>query len=169
METCRSTSHLAPPPSTVRSRAPQRIVVDERVVQKVLEMNPSLRRGRSTQQIKEALERGERLTGDTGQRCDGPTDRGGALAHAIDAFIANKRQELAARVQTLEAERRALEVAEATERAKVKGEVLSFLSLLDGPLVSQFGGAALSRHADFLRSLGFNLAPTATRGAPVRG
>jgi hypothetical protein len=157
-----------PPPLENQQTGQQpKVTVDEKVVRKMLAVNPSLRKGRTTQQVKRALERGETVGGTT--RNASPTSiptatvaAAGSMRHelgeTVSFFIRGKAEALTAQLDDLVARKRALEDEEARAKGLVGEQIVAFLALLGPGAVDQYGSAALAPHHKFFASLGLTAA-----------
>lgn len=170
-----STSRWQPPP--LESAPPTtRVTVDEKVVRKLLAVNPAMRQGRTTFQVKRALERGEALSvtaatapgTDTaiaaaGERTAPRTtrqslaDRRREVEETLDFFLRGKAERFAHRRAELEGQRRALAEAEAHARAEVAAQLTAFVALLDEASLALVGRSALTAHTAFLEEVGLTI------------
>lgn len=145
-----------PPPMEPQDE--DKVTVDEQVVRKMLKVNPELRKGRTTFQVKKALEKGEPVGGDERAAPEAPANEkrsdGHELAETVDFFVSGKATKLDATLADIDARRRALEAEEQRARAEMAEQVVSFVALLDDGAIAAHGKKALSRHADFLAQLG---------------
>ncbi|MBI5511678.1 MAG: hypothetical protein HY903_23220 [Deltaproteobacteria bacterium] len=157
-----------PPPMELNvDQSSSKVTVDEKVVRKMLAVNPSMRKGRTTFQVKKALERGESVAATdksevvaTGASAHKPTAKPGAeLQDAIDFFLNGKAKRLAEAEAELAAKRQALDAEAVRMRQELQEQVRSFISLLDLQTVAATGKAALGKHVDFLKAI--DLTPAA--------
>jgi len=142
-----------PPP--MKSAEVTKVTIDERVVRKMLRVNPELRRGRTTFQVKRALEQGEPLRGDdesAGAQEARPA--GSELKEAVGFFVSGKADKLRAKLADIDLRRRALEAEEQRVRVDMGEQVVAFVGLLDDGTVAVHGNRVLSSHADFLAQVG---------------
>lgn len=127
----------------MRAQTPK-VRVDEQVVRKILKVNPALRAGRTTAQVKGSLERGEPLVVPTqaapAQAPAGATSRDTAqqLRETIAFFLGGKAEALAA------------------TKSSLREQVLSFVSLLDRRALDAHGLSILAEHSAVLRELGLD-------------
>lgn len=161
-----------PPPMNdqPRGEASPKVTVDEKVVRKMLQVNPELRDGRTTFQVKRDMEQGQVVRTD-GRRSSGSvTSRnappGSPLASApsggtrqeldetLSFFIKSKRDALEKRLGELAAQRQALEQEEKTIRDSFAGDLAKFLAMLDPTIVAMHGVRALSAHQELLGLVG---------------
>jgi hypothetical protein len=141
---------------------PGTIAVDEKVVRKMLEVNPALRQGRTTQQIKRAVEQGAPLVAAEPappayrpeERLGGSTELGAGLDDAVGFFLAGKADGLRAALDEIAARRRALDDEERRVKEQLRDQVVAFIALLDGKAVQARGEAALGKHRELLGQLG---------------
>lgn len=153
-------------PSPVRGDGGSRIKVDEQVVRNMLRVNPALRLGRTTFQVKSALERGEPV-GVTAKTVapsqEAPVigtgaSASGELRDAVSFFLRGKLEQLRAQLAEIEAQRRQLAAREQEARSAAREQVLTFAGLLDVQAVAHQGAAAFGEHAASLAMIG--LTPT---------
>jgi hypothetical protein len=133
--------------------------VDEKVVRTLLRVNPDLRRGRTTGQIKRALEAGESLAfGVVNKSAGRPAVLSSELADTIGFFLRGKAERLRADLESIAARRRALDEEAARLGHDTREQLARFVGLLDGREVDEKGPAALAEHRDLLKAVG--LTPT---------
>ncbi len=151
-------------------------VVDERVVRQLLRVNASLRQGRTTGEVKRALERGEPLTPTPAVVAEEPTIHCAAvglateqLGETIGFFVRGKRQELDARLGEIERRRRALDEEARRARYAVREQLVAFVALLDARQVDLHGATVWQPHRDFLAELELNPATLVAQGCRRRG
>ncbi|OGQ90037.1 MAG: hypothetical protein A2289_13645 [Deltaproteobacteria bacterium RIFOXYA12_FULL_58_15] len=163
-------SRWQPPPMNDQQPAgAKKLIVDEQVVRKMLQVNPALRKGRTTFQVKKAIERGDGLTredsrtatseaprtfGQADARDVAPRSDAQELVETIDFFVRGKADKLKAGLDEIDARRRQLDAEEAQVRAKHCDQLISFFSLLDDGAVALNGKKALAKHSDFLAKVG---------------
>lgn len=156
------------PPESAKKDSPK-VTVDENVVRKMLKVNPTLRQGRTTHQVKKSLERGDSLMGESAKGSAGVSSpeparpanlpSGAAeLRDAVGFFLRSKLDALNAREADIEARRKALADELEAARAALRDQVQSFLGLLDQSALAQHGPAALAEHAKALSKVGFDTA-----------
>jgi hypothetical protein len=151
-----------------------KVTVDENVVRKMLKVNPTLRQGRTTSQVKKSLERGETLTGQPATDSAKPAASAsplppgaGELRDTMTFFLRGKLDAFTAKEAEIEERRRALEAELESTRATLRGQVQTFLGLLDQQTLAKHGPAALAEHAKALSKLGLDtnaLVEAARRG-----
>ena len=158
-----------PPPMEPKDDGKGKVTVDEKVVRKMLTVNPSMRKGRTTFQVKKALERGESVSAKqsgAAPRADapavaakgaGPAPAGRELEDTIDFFVRGKSERWAEKRAELAAQRQAIDEAESVARVELGGQLTSFVALLDDRAVAASGRAALAKHAGFLSELGLSV------------
>ena len=141
------------------------VTVDEQVVRKMLKVNPDMRKGRTTFQVKKALEGGESI-GATDRAAQDPAAAsaeapagtparaGSELQETVDFFVTGKADKLRARLAEIDVRRHELEAEEQQARAELAEQVVAFLALLDENAVAAHGKRALSRHTEFLAQVG---------------
>jgi hypothetical protein len=141
-----------------------KVTVDENVVRKMLKVNPTLRQGRTTSQVKKSLERGDSLMGATvpaastakAQR-GAPLPAGAAeLRDTMTFFVHGKLECLSAKEAEVEERRKALDAELESARASVRQQVTAFLGLLDQETLAKHGPTALAEHAKSLAKLGLD-------------
>jgi hypothetical protein len=155
------------PPPFCSERDATRVTVDEQVVRKLLAVNPQMRKGRTTFQVKKAIERGEPVLGEPARNApEGPTPAActdgpmlsrpaaNELQKSVDFFVDGKARALGARLDEIETRRRALVAEEKRAKSEVAEQVVAFLALLDPSVVAAHGKRVLARHVDFLTRLG---------------
>lgn len=157
MQTLNSAKQRWQPPP-MRQAATARVVVDEAVVGQVLQINPSLARGRTVREVKEALERGEGLTGDS-QSVVGASpvvslNAADSFNRSFEFFIAGKAAAAQNALRVIADQRAALDAQEKQLKKDLAGEIQSFLGLLDKQLVATCAEKILGRYAEFLKLLG---------------
>ncbi|MBI3178409.1 MAG: hypothetical protein HYZ27_02035 [Deltaproteobacteria bacterium] len=148
-----------PPPMETPAEAKPKVTVDEQVVRKMLKVNPELRKGRTTYQVKKSLEQGAPVAQSPAEAAPGsatpPTsDASGQLQDAVDFFVRGKMGELKSKRAEILARRKALDADEQQLAATYREQVVSFVSLLDASTVERHGRAALAKHAEFLGEVG---------------
>lgn len=145
---------------------PEHVRVDEQVVRNVLRVNPNVRNGRTTLQVKKALERGgalgvnasphekrkERLTESKLE----PSDRDAQhqLAETLDFFLTSKRRELQSELEEIAERRRRLDEEENALHEAMRQKLVDFTSMLDAGALALHGKAALASHRALLSTLG---------------
>jgi hypothetical protein len=152
---------MNPPP---RPEAVSTPTVDEKVVRKILQVNPTLRQGRTTAQVKKALERGEPAV--PAGAAKGPV-AAGELEDAMGFFLRGKSERLRDGLAGIAARRRALEQEEAELRTQLREQLAAFVSLLDAAAVDTHGARVLAKHHDFLGAL--SLTPASVLELARRG
>ncbi|MEK7705298.1 MAG: hypothetical protein AAB426_10090 [Myxococcota bacterium] len=147
-----------PPPLEVATPAAQPTpTVDEQVVRKMLKVNPDMRKGRTTQQVKRALERGEAIGGAPAQPATSvlaASDPARELAETLGFFLRGKTEALRRALADIDARRRELVAQEQRERAMRRAEIVAFVHLLDRDAIARHGATALGGHAALLGELG---------------
>lgn len=157
-----------PSMSPEAKQADPKVKVDEQVVRKMLKVNPDMRKGRTTFQVKKALESGESLAASdstvalasSGHLATSPTPTlaGGSAAselqETIDFFVRGKADKLEELLVAFAERRRALDQEESAAREELVGHVVAFVGLLDEKAVTSRGRKALAKHAEFLKKLG---------------
>ena len=153
--------------------ATPRVTVDENVVRKMLKVNPTLRQGRTTSQVKRSIERGDTLTGKPALGAPeasnasgvGPSSStGGAslpagaseLRDTMTFFLRGKLDGLSAKEVEIQERRKALDAELDAARVTVRQQVTAFLGLLDQETLAKHGPAALAEHAKALAKLGLD-------------
>jgi hypothetical protein len=147
----------APAPSNCRPK----VRVDEQVVRKILEMNPELRKGRTTVQVRRVLEQGGSLAtgpggGDARSGGSAPSVPSPAtqLEDTIAFFLRGKHTELESSLGALYARRRALDDEERGLKTRFRDQIAGFVAMLDPAAVAAHGTSALARHGELLRVVG---------------
>jgi hypothetical protein len=157
-----------PPPMATNVAARSKVTVDEKVVRKMLAINPALRKGRTTFQVKKALERGESISARqpvalavANDPAMGVNKVGLAtreeLEATIDFFVRGKAERWAATRADFAERHRALDEAEAAARLALGSQLTAFMTLLDDRAVAVGGKAALTRHSGLLGELGLTV------------
>jgi hypothetical protein len=163
MEQSMTKRRWQPPPLTTEVATVAKLMVDEKVVRKMLLVNPSLRRGRTTFQVKKALERGERVAvadlavDATPTACTAApvAGRGGReLEETIAFFVRGKTERWQERPAELAQRRRDLDEAEQRAKVELRQQLASFVALLDDQALALSGRTALAKHAGLLSELG---------------
>ncbi len=151
---------MHPAPGQGSTTAGPQVTVDEKVVRKMLQVNPVMRQGRTTFQVKKAIEAGGALTGGSAKestvppaREEGAPKAAGELAETLGFFLRGKSDSLVATLADIGARRRALDVEEENARQAVREQVVGFVTLLDAAVVDKHGPAALALFADVLRQI----------------
>jgi hypothetical protein len=158
-------------------QADPKVKVDEQVVRKMLKVNPDMRKGRTTFQVKKALESGESLAASdstaapasSGHLATSPTPTlaGGSAAselqETIDFFVRGKADKLEELLVSFAERRRALEQEESAAREELIKQVVAFIGLLDENAIAAQGRKALAKHAEFLKKLGLTPADVLAR------
>lgn len=155
-------------PSSGSSATPK-LTVDEKVVRKMLQVNPALRDGRTTAQVKRDIESGQAVPA-AGRRPTGapsmdapspassatPATNGprGELDETLGLFMRGKAMDLQGRLDDIAGRRKQLEVEEQQVRATFCDELARFVAMLDPTVVATHGVAALSRHKAVLERFG---------------
>ena len=156
-----------PPPMTPAAPAEPAaaVKVDEQVVRNVLAMNPDLRDGRTTFQVKKALERGEALsakeaTAPTARpvAANSDTDQARKLSETLDFFLTSKGRELGGVLDEIAARRRLLNEEEQRARAEMRQTLVDFARMLDPGVLAVHGREALQAHREILSCLGMTAA-----------
>lgn len=163
-----------PPPMKATSSAKQdgtpsdkgqaKVTVDENVVRKMLKVNPALRQGRTTSQVKKSFERGEPLMSKAGTPAATATEqpRGALPAGAselrdtVSFFLRSKLEALGTKEAEIEARRKALDAELEAAKSTLRDQVKSFLGLLDQSALAQHGAAALAEHTQSLKRVGLD-------------
>ena len=138
--------------------------VDEKVVRKMLQVNPGMRQGRSTMQVKKALEQGAVISVKDGASA-APAATGkdarphaagvaGELDDTVGFFLRGKAEAFRAALGDFLARRRALDEEEARTKKQLREQIGGFVSLLDAKAVEAHGAATLAKHGELLRLLG---------------
>lgn len=168
-----------PPPMntpTKRDEPDTGMRVDEQVVRRVLKVNPDLREGRTTLQVKKALERGESLHGGaSGGGASGSSSGSGLgrqaassasaarpsnavsarqLSETLDFFMTSKGRELSGQLDEIAARRQTLEEEERQLRAEVRQKLIDFVAMLDAGVLALHGREALQAHRELLARVG---------------
>ncbi|MCK5689843.1 hypothetical protein KAI87_11265 [Myxococcota bacterium] len=135
--------------------------IDEAVVRKMLRVNPAIRAGRSTMEVKVALEGGASLISQAAPQTIQPNflathsaESGHELHDALNFFVSNKERRFVAALDELEAKRRQLDESLRILKGRAAGEVVAFLALLDADTLHRDGAAALAPHTEYLNLLG---------------
>lgn len=142
-----------------------KVKVDEQVVRKMLKVNPALRAGRTTGQVKKALESGEPLIKRREVVEVTPAkavadDTAVQLRDTIRFFVSGKADAYAATRQSIEERRRALDAELVAARAALREQIVSFVKLLDRGTVAANEAALTAAFADqaaLLRELGLDV------------
>lgn len=163
-----------PPPMKPSSPAKQggsasdkgeaKVTVDENVVRKMLKVNPALRQGRTTGQVKKSFERGEPLLGKSGSVPASPTTTGRAtqpagtseLRDTVTFFLRGKLEGLSAKEAEIEERRKALDAELDAAKSTLREQVKAFFALLDQSALAQHGAAALAEHTQGLKRVGLD-------------
>ncbi len=158
-----------PPPLAPDSgQGEPKVTVDEKVVRKMLKVNPDLRKGRTTAQVKRALESGEAVGGAPEAKAASAAPQGQSeLEDTLGFFLRGKADKLRDDLAAIEHKRRALAEEEARLKAQLREQLAGFLSLLDAKAVDAKGAAALAKHAELLKVVG--LTPQQLLEAARRG
>jgi len=152
-----------PPPMQQKSDKPEsKLSVDERVVRKMLKVNPDMRKGRTTFQVKKALEGGEAVgakqatPATTGSPPAAPAGKSTSteLQETIDFFVRGKSERLQALLNEVAEQRKSVDQHEQQGKAELAQQLQSFIKLLDEKAVATHGRSALAKHASFLKQLG---------------
>ncbi|MEM6533431.1 MAG: hypothetical protein AAF654_12465 [Myxococcota bacterium] len=153
-----------PPPMGPKKTSDQEtegaVKVDEQVVRNVLKVNPNLRDGRTTFQVKKALERGEGLTPGTNPTPasqNSPTsssDQARQLGETLDFFMTTKQRELTTKLDEIAERRRLLDEEEQGLRGDMKQKLVDFACMLDAGILAIHGKEALAPHRELLAKLG---------------
>lgn len=143
-----------------------RLCVDERIVRKILRVNPAMRQGRTTGEVKEALDNGESLLRPVDQRTILPGLKAADLCSpagaeppnryfedALAFFLSGQKQHLNTILDDISERRAALEAEEQQAKATARSRVLAFVSMLDATLISSHIATALASQTDFLAQL----------------
>ena len=163
-----------PPPMEPEKKS--KVTVDEKVVRKMLVVNPTLRKGRTTFQVKKALERGEGIVAreapsdvalSSGSSTPATASLSRELGDTIDFFVRGKAERWKEKLAAFAAERKAVDEAQEQARTELRGQIESFISLLDDKAVAVAGRAALAKHAVLLKELG--LTPQSLLDAARKG
>jgi hypothetical protein len=138
-----------------------KVTVDENVVRKMLKVNPTLRQGRTTSQVKKSLERGETLTGqataESVKAPGAPLPAGaGELRDTMTFFLRGKIDAFSAKEAEIEERRKAMDAELEAARLTVRQHVQTFLGLLDQETLAKHGPAALAEHAKSLAKIGLD-------------
>jgi len=126
--------------------------VDEKVVRKMLRVNPGMRHGRTTGEVKRDME--QTGTDSRTVRGDSSKTRRHELQDALGFFLRGKRATFELALTQVREQRAALDVAEAELKTRVLADVAGFLRMLDEGVVRRHGAACLLGHEDLLRSFG---------------
>lgn len=154
-----------PPPMHDEGASVGNVKVDEKVVRKILTINPGLRKGRTTFEVKKALERGESLAADrraalplgVGKQPPPTTAAARDLEQAIALFMRSKADGFTQALQELQLQRQALNRAEAEARAALAEQLVAFVRLLDPKALTSAGRSVFLPFQDFLSQV--NLTP----------
>ncbi|MEE8408259.1 MAG: hypothetical protein V3T05_01515 [Myxococcota bacterium] len=160
-----------PPPMDEKpAEAEPKVKVDEQVVRKMLKVNPDMRQGRTTFQVKKSLERGEPIgTASSSEPAAAPAVQSGPASAAqsgsgkelqdtIDFFVRGKTAALDEKLDAVSARRQALDDEEKTLRDEMAKQLVSFVSLLDDKTVATHGRSALAKHSALLAKVGLDVA-----------
>lgn len=142
-----------------------RVRVDEQVVRNVLKVNPDLRDGRTTFQVKKALESGEPLSASATARAKASaevvppesgarSDQARQLAETLDFFMTSKGRELSGTLDEIAARRRLLDEEEKRAREDMRHKLVDFLLMLDTGVLALHGKEALQAHRELLSRIG---------------
>lgn len=158
-----------PPLNTTSESEPKKskVRLDEQVVRRVLEVNPNLRDGRTTLQVKKALESGQSL-GRSPERAT-PAPEGGRraplresssrqLGETLDFFLTREGRELASRFEELAARKRSLEDEERALQRDARQRLVDFIAMLDPAVLARHGQDALEPHRQLLNTIGLSSA-----------
>ncbi len=148
--------------------SPSGVKVDEQVVRNVLKVNPDLRDGRTTFQVKKALESGESLSASAarpkGEASPAPaaapasvrSDQARQLAETLDFFMTSKGRELTGTLDEIAARRRLLDEEEKRARDDMRQKLVDFLLMLDTGVLALHGKDALQAHRELLSRIGLS-------------
>lgn len=152
-------------PYPAKTPAGRALRVDEAVVRNVLKVNPTLRKGRTTVEVKRALEAGEAFSAHqplpgpkSAQDCAAPlVGSAGQLSDAFSLFLSGRMQRLDVALGTVAERRRQLEAEEEALRKEAIEQLVTFASMLDSNLLRTHGAAALGAHRDLLERFGLEV------------
>ena len=172
-------------PESAKPDSTPKVTVDENVVRKMLKVNPTLRQGRTTSQVKKSLERGEAITtkasandasgsGTSSDATSASSARNAAsstasarnsaklpsgaaeLRDTVTFFLRSKLEALTTKESDIAARRAALDAELAATQSTMRDQVRSFLALLDQSTLAQHGPAALADHTKDLARIGLD-------------
>jgi len=146
-------THSRPWRHSTQSSQQNRIRVDEQVVRKMLQVNPGLRQGRTTAEIKRTLEAG----GSFHARDEAKVDAADATQGVLAAFLAQKSRQLADDLEAIEHRRAALAAQAQQVRNRQREELLSFARLLRPGTLSEGAVKSIRRHGALLTSVGLSI------------
>jgi hypothetical protein len=150
-----------PPPMDSEPSSSNKVRLDEKVVRKALQVNPALRQGRTTNQVKRDLEAGK------SSPPAAPAPSRNELDDTLAFFVRGKADALAERLAAIAERRKALDAEELAAKREARDALASFVGLLDEAAVALHGAAALAKHEGFLARL--ELTPTALLDAVAKG
>ena len=139
-----------------------KVKVDDQVVRKMLKVNPGLRAGRTTGQVKRDLESGQPLVKREAAKPADVTpasDTAAQLRDTIRFFLSGKADAFARTREDIDARRKALDEELASQRAALREQVLSFVKLLDRGTVEANEAAlaaAFAEQSALMRELGLD-------------
>lgn len=156
-----------PPMNAPDDTASPKVTLDEGVVRKMLQVNPELRDGRTTFQVKKDMEGGQSVATD-GRRATGevrrstgpqsapptPSTSKSELDDTVGFFMKGRTAELSEKLAALRAQRTALEEQERAVRDAFKTDLAKFVGMLDPQVVAMHGVSALSKHKAILDQVG---------------
>jgi hypothetical protein len=147
------------PPPMKNEEADPKVRLDEKVVRKMLQVNPAMRGGRTTAQVKRDLEGGGGAVVEKPASAVPVTSTKAELDDALAFFIRGKAEKLSAELAAVAEKKKALDEEEAAAKRVVKEQLASFIALLDEGAVAMHGVTALSKHKELLAKL--DLTPAA--------
>lgn len=153
------------------AEAAPKVKVDEQIVRKMLKVNPDMRKGRTTFQVKKALERGDPIGAASSPEAapaqavasaTGSMPAAGGLGKelqdTIDFFVRGKTAALDEKLDDVSVRRKALDDEEKSLCDEMAKQLVSFVSLLDEKAIAAHGRAALAKHGAFLAKVGLDVA-----------
>ncbi len=161
------------------------VTVDEKVVRKMLQINPALRDGRTTFQVKKDLEHGQAVHTDDGP-ATGPVPASpqreaaagtsparsngarGDLEETVSFFIKGRAEDFESALNDIAERRRALDAEEQQAAGELSDQLARFLAMLDETIVAMHGVSVLSRHGELLGRLGLDPAKVLEMTRQVR-
>ncbi len=142
-------------------KRPTQVTVDEQMVRKMLVINPSMRAGRTTFQVKRDIENGGAVVPSAHPKDAPQVDDFEAaeenLSQTLDFFINTKLNKARTTLRDIEERRRALDAEAQNTKQGVINDLAQFLGLLDQAVVQQQGRQALAQHVQDFKAAGIEL------------
>lgn len=124
--------------------------IDDRVLAKVVEVNPALAAGRTAAQVRKDLMGKQVAAAITPAASD--------IDHALSFFLHGKADALQQRMQELAAKRRELDAEEQQAKLLFKQQLQAFVALLDAEMVRAHAPASRAKHHDMLSACDITVA-----------